>query len=152
MSQSGKSLWGFRNTHDAGQATVELAVAMPVLLLTALICYNTLTFISDCSAFDRVLRNSVRVHAVSPGYGVGSSAVLAQIEEDLRQAFPDEKHDVQVSTRTFSYGLAEYEATLACRPTLFGRDMRDELFGIRIPRAVHTERYVVDPYRPGVLL
>lgn len=53
--------------NQAGQMTVELAVAFPVVVAVAVIAMNALLFLSECAAFDRVARDAVRVHATSPG-------------------------------------------------------------------------------------
>ena len=38
---------------DGGQATVELAVVLPVVIIVAVIAVNALTFFGACAAFDR---------------------------------------------------------------------------------------------------
>ena len=54
---------------ENGQMTVELAVALPVLLAVAAIAVNALLFFSECAAFDVASRDAVRIHAASPAYG-----------------------------------------------------------------------------------
>ena len=42
---------------DAGQATVELAVVLPVAIVLAVIVVNALSFFEACAAFDQPAGN-----------------------------------------------------------------------------------------------
>ena len=57
-----------------GQMTVELAVALPVLIIVAVIAVNALTVFADCAAFDRAFRQTVRAYATAPAYGESPEA------------------------------------------------------------------------------
>lgn len=48
------------------QATVEMAVVAPVLIVLALIVYNIMMFLSATARFDRVAPDIVLAHAASP--------------------------------------------------------------------------------------
>ena len=48
--------------NDRGQSTVELALALPVMMITAVIAFNALMFFGNCATFDRVFREAVRVY------------------------------------------------------------------------------------------
>ena len=65
---------------EKGQMTVELAVAMPVLIVVAVIAANALTFFAECAVFDRVAHEAVRVHAAAPAYGQGPGQSCALVE------------------------------------------------------------------------
>ena len=45
---------------DAGQATVELAVVLPVAIVLAVIVVNALSFFEACAAFDQLARRPMR--------------------------------------------------------------------------------------------
>ena len=56
----------------------------------------------------------------------------------------------QVQGRAGSY--QRYCGRLSFAPTLFGLGLKDEVFGVSLPRLVHEVDLTVDAYRPGVLL
>lgn len=45
---------------ECGQMTVEFAVALPVVVVIAVIAVNALAFFSDCAAFDNLFRDAMR--------------------------------------------------------------------------------------------
>ena len=51
---------------EGAQATVELAVVAPVLVVLALISYNMMVFVSATARFDRVAPDIVLAHGSSP--------------------------------------------------------------------------------------
>ena len=81
---------------ERAQATVEMAVVTPVLLVLALVAYNIMIFAGAVARFDRVVPDIVLAHAVAPG-GEGdessidaSATVQAQIQDAM------EGYDLQV--------------------------------------------------------
>lgn len=63
-----------RLREERAQATVEIAVVTPVLLVLALIVYNVMIYASAVARFDRVVPDIVLAHAVAPsGEGDESS-------------------------------------------------------------------------------
>lgn len=135
-----------------GQMTVELAVALPVLIIVAVIAVNALTFFADCAAFDRVAREAVRVHAAAPAYGQDAAQSCALVEQEIRSAMGRDNLDVQVAHSSVGIDLDEFRATLVYAPTLFGMGLRSEVFGVPLPVLRHEATYVVDSYKPGVFL
>ena len=135
----------------SGQMTIEVAVAMPVLIVVAVIAVNVMTFFSDCAVFDRVVHDSVRIHAAAPGYGQGVDQTCALVEQTVRSQLDDANLQVSVSHGITGADFDEYTATLEFFPTLFGRGLRSEVFGVALPHLTHTTRYVVDSYRAGVV-
>lgn len=143
---------GMRMFSESGQMTVELAVAFPVLLIVAVMAVNALTFFSDCAVFDRVAREAVRVHATSPAYRQGSGQTSALVEQEIRAALNADNLDVSVSHGAAGFDFERYTATLSFSPTLFGMGLRSEVFGVALPRLVHTAEYTVDTYKAGVVI
>lgn len=137
---------------DRGQMTIELAVAMPVLIIVAVISVNALTFFADCAAFDRVAHDAVRVHAASPAYGQGPDQSCALVEQAIRAAVDRENIDVSVSHGTTGFDFDQYTATIVFHPTLFGLGLRSEVFGVPLPTLSHSTTYVVDSYKSGVVV
>ena len=54
-----------RLREERAQATVEMTVVTPVLLVLALIVYNVMIFASAVTRFDRVVPDIVLAHAVA---------------------------------------------------------------------------------------
>lgn len=137
---------------QSGQMTIELALAIPALIVVAVIATNAMTFFSDCAVFDRVAHEAIRVHATAPAYGQGYDQSCALVEQTVRAQINKPNVDIRVSHGTTGFDLDEYTVTIEYAPTLFGLGLRSEVFGVPLPRLVHTTRYVVDGYRPGVVI
>lgn len=135
-----------------GQMTVELAVAMPVLIIVAVIAVNAITFFAECAVFDRVAHEAVRVHAAAPAYGQGPGQSCALVEQDIRSALDADNLDVSVSSCSAGFDCEQFTATLTFHPTLFGLGLRSEVFGVALPALSHTTSYVVDVYKAGVIV
>ena len=73
-----KRCW--RQRDERGQMTVELCIVFPVAIVIAVIAVNALLFFGQCSSFDRVARNAVRVIAASPPTKEASADLAARIE------------------------------------------------------------------------
>ena len=142
-------LGGTRGT--AGPMTGEIAVVLPVaLVLMAVVC-NGMAFMSECAAFDRMARNAIRLYATVPAYGESPSQASESIRDFLAQRFSASNQEVTVQEADEG-GYRKYTATLSFAPTLFGINLRQEVFGVRLPRISHSASLVVDRYRPGVLV
>ncbi len=143
---------GQRVHNTRGQMTVELVVALPVLIIVAVIAMNALEFFSLCASFDRAAHNAVRVQAVSPAYGQDASQSCALVEQSLQSRYAQEGHiDIEVRSSQIEGGLCEFMATARFHPTLFGLGLRSEVLGVQLPPLVHETRAVVDCYKPGVI-
>jgi hypothetical protein len=132
--------------------TIELAVAFPVLIAVAVIAVNALSFFGECSVFDRVAHESIRVHAVSPPYGQGKSQVCALVEQDVNGAMASSNTSVSVQMSSAGLGMDRYVATLEYSPNLFGMGLRSSVFGVNLPKLTHSTVLVVDAYKPGVIV
>ena len=132
--------------------TVQLAVAMPVLIIVAVIAVNALTFFAECAVFDRVAHEAVRVHAAAPAYGQSLGQSCALVEQDIRAALGAENLDVSVTSGSAGFDCEQFTTTLEFHPTLFGLGLRTEVFGVAMPALSHTTSYVVDVYKPGVVV
>jgi hypothetical protein len=149
-----------------GQATVELVICAPVLLALAVVTVDLMVFLGDCAQFNRVSAESVRVVAAAPGEGAYGDAgceqaICEQIRADMggveRLSFEVTSSDVsstfdssQVSTSLLSMtpGLRRYICTMRFVPWPLQRG----LFGIEVSGIDHRRTYVLDPYRPGVVV
>lgn len=141
-----------REMRERGQMTVELAVVFPVLIVVAVIAVNALLFFSECAAFDRVARETVRIHATSPAYGQGVEQSCALVSETLDQAFDKPYVETHVAVEGTAGGHATFTATIEFSPTLFGLGLKSSVFGVVLPHLEHAVSLTIDPYKPGVLL
>ena len=137
---------------DSGQMTIEMAVAMPALIAIAVIAVNVMTFFSECAVFDRVACDAVRVHATAPSYRQNPAQSCSLVEQAVKSQLDDPNLEVHVEHSVTGADFNLFTATLEFHPTLFGRGLRSEVFGVAMPHLTHRATYVVDSYKPGVVL
>jgi hypothetical protein len=157
-----------------GQMAVEMAVVMPVLLAVVGIAINLMVYLGDCARFDRVAAEAVRTQACSPGYGSYGSVSRAQdVQATIEQSFADaaylsfavEAHESGLGSGgggaggaggaagdEIGFSLFPHQETFVCTMNYRSWGFGDSFFGVRFAGIPHTRIYVVDPYRPGVLL
>ncbi len=150
-----------------GQATVELAVCTPVLLALAVVTVDLMVFLGDCVQFDRVSAESVRVMAMAPSEGTYGDAgrdraVCDQIAADMGEAgrlsfevTSDDASDASdpagpdvPALLSMEPGLRRYTCTMRFVPWPLERG----IFGVEVSGLEHVRTYVLDPYRPGVVV
>lgn len=137
---------------EKGQMTVELAVALPVLLAVAAIAVNALLFFSECAAFDAAFRDAVRIHTTSPAYGQDLEQSRSQVAAALLESFDRPYLSSNVAVEGAAGGHATFTSTLEFSPTLFGMGLKSSMFGVALPKIAHAVSFTVDCYKPGVLL
>lgn len=133
---------------ERGQATVEFAIAFPVLVVVAVIAVNAMLMFSECAAFDRTFRQQVCVYTSEGNAG----EVAALVQSALSEQFDAENEEVSVSSSGAGWGHTTYSACLDFVPTLFGMGLKSEVFGVTLPHLSHRSSITVDVYKPGVLL
>lgn len=146
---------------ERGQATVEMAIVAPVLLVLALIAYNLMLYVAATARFDRVAPDVVLAHGVAPtGDGGGSPGAVSVVEERLKQAMDDYSVEVSVSVEVEGQegeGLLSMVGT----PRVYRCEMRYvpwpgdwSIAGVSLGAPValtHVREVVVDPWRSGVI-
>ena len=150
-----------RLREERAQATVEMAVVTPVLLVLALIVYNVMIFASAVARFDRVVPDIVLAHAVaSEGEGGESSAdASATVQTQILNAM--EGYDLQIEVAS-EQGAEASDGGLLSLSGTFRTTMHYEpwptslsIAGVPLgaPTTLSHERAVtVDPWRPGVVM
>lgn len=142
------------------QATVELAVVLPVLLVLSLIAYNLMTFAAATARFNHVVADIVIAQAVSPGGGdtVDASSI---VRRHLERAM--EGYDVGISVDRTSGdggagtllslvgGLSTYRCTMRFVPWPGALSIAGVRLGAPV-ELVHERSVTIDPWRPGVVL
>ncbi|MEY8314174.1 hypothetical protein [Adlercreutzia muris] len=142
---------GTRLREEKGQATVELAVMLPVAIIVAIVVVNALTFFGTCASFDRVARQTVCAWAAAPAAGEDAGDVAARLADELEERFAESHTAVSVRAEAASAGLVRFTARIEYFPTLFGLGLRSEVFGVALPPLVHEVDLAVDAYKPGIL-
>lgn len=137
---------------ESGQMTIEVAVAFPVLIAVAVIAANVMTFFSECAVFDRVAREAVRVYAAAPAAGQTVDQSVSLVQQSIRSQLDEPNLEVEVSHGMTGPDLDEYTASLEFYPTLFGMGLRSQVFGVQLPHLTHSVDYVIDSYKPGVII
>lgn len=134
---------------DAGQATVELAVVLPVAIVLAVIVVNALSFFEACAAFDQLARQAICAYAPSPDAGQGPAEVAALVESELEGALGTSNLAIEVTVQGRAGSYQRYCGRLSFAPTLFGLGLKDEVFGVSLPRLVHEVDLTVDALSAG---
>lgn len=143
------------------QATLEMAIVAPVLIVLALVAYNLMVYASAVARFDRVAPDIVLAHAVSP-VGDGGEDVIEVIENQLDKAMSGYGVAIGValdgedgrdpgSALTLVGTMRTYRCSFEYVP--WPTDMRIAGVDMGSPASLHHERAVViDPWRPGVVV
>lgn len=111
-----------RLREERAQATVEIAVVTPVLLVLALIVYNVMIYASAVARFDRVVPDIVLAHAVAPsGEGDESSVdASATVRTQILNAMEGYDLQIEVSSEQGAEasdgGLLSYPVRLGPTP------------------------------------
>lgn len=136
----------------SGQMTIEMAVALPILIVVAAIAVNVMTFFGNCASFDRIAHEAVRIHATAPAYGQDVGQSCALIEQTVRSQLDAQNLNVSVEHSTTGVDFGRYRLVLEYHPTLFGMSLRSSVFGVSLPPLRHEAICVVDEYKPGVIV
>ena len=148
---------------ERAQATVELAVVAPVMVVLALIVYNLMLFTAATASFDRVAPDIVLIHAASPagtredGTKPDTCAVVRLQLEAAMEGY-DVEIDVTREGGTSVGGMLSfagepetYRCTMGYRPWPSGLSIAGVSMGA--PALLkHQRDCVIDPWRSGVVL
>lgn len=149
---------------ERAQATVEMAVVVPVLLVLALIVYNIMLFVAATARFDRIAPDIVAAHAVSPsGESDGSTDdSVGVIESQIEGAMAGYDVEIEVTCTeggassgddllTLIGGLRTYRCSMRMRPWPSSLSIAGVDLGAPVALAHHRD-LTVDPWRPGVVM
>lgn len=112
---------------DLGQAAVELAVVIPVVLVVALIIINLGFFLYACAAFDRIAPDTALAYGSAPAGEQDAASATGQIKEAIERALDLPQVEVQVSAEPIDWtqsglitslapGRIKFVCTLSYRP------------------------------------
>lgn len=136
---------------ESAQATVELAIMFPVVLIIALIAYNALSFFTLCATFDRVFNQSVITRCSSPAYGEGLGNMRQYVENDIQDMLMSNNTEAAINIESVSGGMIKFTGELNMKPSLFGMSMKDSIFGCTIYPIKHSKEFIIESYKPGVI-
>ncbi|MBE6468666.1 MAG: hypothetical protein E7001_01555 [Coriobacteriaceae bacterium] len=149
---------------DRAQATVEMAVVAPVMIVVALIVYNLMLFLAATARFDRMAPDIVIAHGVSPvgGEAASAAAAAASVEDELRRAMGPYPVEVEVALEDGSGqddgpllslvgSLRTYTCTMRYAPWPQGLEIAGASLGAPAQLS-HIRAVTVDPWRPGVVV
>lgn len=142
---------------EAGQMAVELAVALPVLLVAMVIVVDVLVFMGECAKFDHLAAQAVLAQGASPAKGEYALDDRAQsIQEVLGGEFGGKGMAVRVSSQSNAgFGIWQtctFTCTFEMAPWPFKQGSLD-VFGAHVPVALtHDYTLTVEPYTPGKVL
>ena len=149
---------------ERAQATVEMAVVVPVLLVLALIVHNIMLFVAATARFDRIAPDIVAAHAVSPsGESDGSTDdSVGVIESQIEGAMAGFDVEIEVTCTeggassgddllTLIGGLRTYRCSMRMRPWPSSLSIAGVDLGAPVALAHHRD-VTVDPWRPGVVM
>ena len=142
------------------QATVEMAIVAPVLIVLAIIVYNVMVFTSAVARFDRVAPDIVIAHGVSPA-GDGKEDAADVIAAQLREAMEgyevkievvcEQEEDPSTTILTLIVSPRTYRCTMRYAPWPTGISIAGVPIGAPLALA-HERAVAVDPWRPGVIV
>ena len=143
------------------QAMVEMVVAVPVLLVLALITYNIMLFLSAVARFDRIAPDIVLAYAAAP-MGASETSTADTVARELERAMGSYNVDVSVTCAEDGQAGAEalfalvggqrtYRCALAFTPWPSGFTIAGVSLGAPL-KLEHVRKVVVDPWRPGVVM
>lgn len=149
---------------ERAQATVEMAVVVPVLLVLALIVHNIMLFVAATARFDRIAPDIVAAHAVSPsGESDGSTDdSVGVIESQIEGAMAGFDVEIEVTCTeggassgddllTLIGGLRTYRCSMRMRPWPSSLSIAGVDLGAPVALAHHRD-VTIDPWRPGVVM
>ncbi len=149
---------------EQAQATVEMAIVAPVLLVLALITYNLMVFLAASARFDRVAPDIVIAHAASPSGEAGDleGGVADIVRSKLEAAMEGYDLEVEVSREDSAEGAGTavlslvgttvtYRCSFRMKPWPQGFSIAGVSMGAPV-ELTHARLVTIDPWRPGVVM
>lgn len=145
------------------QATVEMAVVAPALIVLALIVYNIMMFLSATARFDRMAPDIVLAHAASPaGADDREGSVVGTVATELSEAMGSYGVEIEVTCAEEEssgvgsiFSLVGGQRTYRCVMKYVPWPGNVVLAGVDMGAPVvleHVREVTVDPWRPGVVM
>jgi hypothetical protein len=141
---------------------VEMAVAVPIVIVMALVVVNLMRFVGACARFDRVSLDAVLTQGVSPEGEQDVASGVASVESALGASMSDlSSCSVEVRAESVGQGATANVFSLAPALTRFTCTLRFSPWPTHLSvggvdagvplELVHERSIVVDRYRSGVV-
>ncbi len=144
-----------------GQAAVEMALLIPVIVATALIAFNVMRFAELCARFDRVAPDAVLAHGVSPAGGSNVLAGVDAVKEAIEKGVGGMDCEVEVSAEdlggadsgtTFALAAGTCRFTCKLSYTPWPSSVSIAGVGFSLPAmATHERSVVVDRWKAAIV-
>lgn len=147
---------------ELGQAAVEMAVLIPVIVVVALLAFNIMRYAELCARFDRIAPDAVLAHGVSPTGSSGELAGVDAVTEAIKKGMGDASCEVEVSTEdlsargagsavlTLAAGTTRFTCTLGYTP--WPASVSIAGVGFQLPElAKHERSIVVDRWKAAIV-
>lgn len=144
-----------------GQAAVEMALLIPVIVATALIAFNVMRFAELCARFDRVASDAVLAHGVSPAGGSNALAGVDAVKEAIEKGMGGMDCEVEVSAEdlgaadagaTFALAAGTFRFTCKLSYTPWPSSVSIAGVGFSLPAmATHERSVVVDRWKAAIV-
>ncbi|MDJ1121800.1 hypothetical protein QJ043_06930 [Olsenella sp. YH-ols2217] len=138
---------------ERGQAVVELAALLPVVLVVALVAINLGRFLELSARFDRVSLDAALAHGAAPAGEQDAQSACEQAREAIVQALDADDAEVEVRAErldpvedgllAFVPGRVRFVCTLRYRPRPQGFSVAGVPLGAPVALE-HTREVVVD--------
>lgn len=154
-----------RVREDSAQATVEMAVVVPVMIVFALITYNIMLFADAVARFDRVAPDIVLAHAAAPegedSSGLEQGDAPSRVREELQNAMQGYDLEIEVTSEggaaqdggsllSLAGTFETYTCTMRFKPWPQGFSIAGVALGAPA-LLVHERAVTIDPWRSGVV-
>lgn len=147
------------------QATVEMAIVTPVLLVLALLVFNLMQFAVATARFDRIAPDIVLAHGVAPEgneSNVTAAIAKAQVQSELETAMQGSEVEVEVEVSEEGGGKAGsllsmigalriFTCTMQYRPWPRNWSVTGVSLGAPV-QLTHVRKVIVDPWRSGIVM
>ncbi len=147
---------------ELGQAAVEMALLIPVIVAVALVALNIMRFAELCARFDRIAPDAVLAHGVSPAGSSGELAGVDAVKEAIEEGMGSLACEVEVSVEdlslggsggtvlTLAAGTTRFTCTLGYTP--WPSSLSIAGVGFRLPAvAKHERSIVVDRWKAAIV-
>lgn len=145
-----------------GQAAVELALLIPVIVAVALMAFNIMRYAELCARFDRVAPDAVLAHGVSSAGSSGELAGVDAVTEAIKKGMGTDSCEVEVSVDdlgisgsgsallTLAAGTTRFTCTLGYKP--WPSSVSIAGVGFQLPAlAKHERSIVVDRWKAAIV-
>lgn len=144
-----------------GQAAVELALLIPVIIATALIAFNVMRYAELCARFDRVAPDAVLAHGVSPAGASDALAGVDAVREAIQEGMGGMRCEVEVAAEdvgapgsgsTFALAAGTCRFTCKLSYTPWPSSVSVAGVGFSLPAmATHERSVVVDRWKAAIV-